>query len=102
MSDKNNTVGEDQARRFAEHPGREWRLLAHRADGPLKVQNEGTFDELVVDHWLHVESMDERQWWMRVGDARLLVSIEPDGRTRVDIERGFYAPPAGTTSSVPD
>ena len=39
---------------------------------------------------------------MRVGDARVWITIELDGRTRVDVERGFYALPLGTTSSEPE
>ncbi|MBN8469456.1 hypothetical protein JYJ95_23390 [Corallococcus exiguus] len=67
-------------------------------------KNEGVFDELVVDHWLHLEQLDEREWWMRVGDARLLVRVESSGDVRVDGERGCYAPILGITTqelSVP-
>jgi hypothetical protein len=35
-------------------PGRRWRVLAHREDGKVELENQGTFDELVVDDWLHM------------------------------------------------
>lgn len=97
MSDKNENEAE-RARRLAEFPGREWRLLARRPSGDVDVKNEGVFDELVVDHWLHLEQLAEREWWMRVGDARILVRVESSGDVRVDIERGSYAPIHGTTT----
>lgn len=80
----------------SDSPGREWRLLAHEEAGEFEARNRGVFDELVVDDWLHVEQMQEREWWIQVGDARLLVTIE-SGRVRVDIERGFYASTTGET-----
>ncbi|RKH04584.1 hypothetical protein D7X32_10570 [Corallococcus carmarthensis] len=64
----------------------------------MDVKNEGVFDELVVDHWLHIEQFGEREWWMRVGDARILVLVQSSGDVRVDVERGFYAPNLGTTT----
>lgn len=71
-------------------PGQRWRLLAHEGTSSLEVEDRGTIDEVVVDDWLHLEQMDVRQWWMRVGDARIWINIEPDGSARVDVERGFY------------
>lgn len=97
MSDKNESEAE-RARRLAASPGREWRLLAHRQSGDVDVKNEGVFDELVVDHWLHVEQLGEREWWMRIGDARILVLVASSGDVRVDVERGFHAPILGTTT----
>jgi hypothetical protein len=26
------------------------------------------FDELAIDHWFHLEQMDERDWWIGVGN----------------------------------
>lgn len=40
--------------RCAEHPGSDWRLQARAGDERLEFGNEGVFDELVVDHWLHL------------------------------------------------
>lgn len=72
-------------------PGATWRLLTKNTDGQtaLALENDGVFDELVVDDWLHVEQMNERSWWLRVGDARINVEIRQD-RAQVSVERGVY------------
>lgn len=54
------------------------------------MENEGVFDELVIDDWLHLEQMDERRWWMRVGDARISISVREGGGAEVSIERDIY------------
>lgn len=75
--------------------GRTWRLLAHLEGASIQVENQGTFDELVVDDWLHIEQMDDSVWWLRVGDARLMVTLAVDGQPSVRVERGFYGAPKG-------
>lgn len=85
--------------RCARNPGSEWRVQARDGDRKIALSNEGIFDELVVDHWLHVEQLDERIWWMRVGDARLQVSIAKDGAVTVDVQRGFYDDVLGRTET---
>ena len=84
--------------RCAARPGAEWRILAHKDGVRVALKNEGTIDEVVVDHWLHLEQMDERLWWMRLGDARIMITVEPDGTIRVDIERGAYLDIKGETT----
>lgn len=85
-------------KKHTEIPGRNWRLT-HREDGrKLEHVGTGTFDELTVDGWLHIEQLEERVWWMRVGDARLTFSIEADGQASVDVQRGFYGEVRGKTS----
>jgi len=70
-------------------PGSKWRFLAH---GPTRLhlddKGEYRFDELVVDDWLHIEQMSDREWWMRVGDARIWIQL--DGKPVVTITRGEY------------
>ena len=78
-------------------PGKKWRVLAHDGEGTIEHADEGTFDELVVDHWLHIEQMDTRNWWMRVGDVELSVTVDPDGSVTVDVARGVHAVVRGTT-----
>jgi hypothetical protein len=78
-------------------PGNKWRVLAHAPDATIEVQDQGVFDELVVDDWLHVEQLATTSWYIRVGDARLHVEVRPDGPI-VDVARGFYAEPRGTTT----
>lgn len=68
------------------------------AEYPGENVSFGVFDELVVDHWLHIEQLGEREWWMRIGDARILVAVQSSGDVRVDVERGFHAPIHGTTT----
>lgn len=45
-----------------------------------ELENRGVFDELVVDDWLHIEQMDERSYWMRIGRDRVYVTFDADGR----------------------
>jgi hypothetical protein len=78
-------------------PGRRWRFLAHHEGEEVQLENQGMFDELVVDDWLHVEQMDNNVWWLRLGDARLLVTISDTEPPTVDIERGAYGPIKGDT-----
>lgn len=37
------------------------------------------FDELVVDDWLHIEQMDDRQWWLSLGGVHIWVRIPVKG-----------------------
>ena len=84
----------------AQNPGADWRVLARDADRKIEHANEGVFDELVVDHWFHLERLDDRTWWMRVGDARLQVFIAQDGTVTLDVQRGFYEYVRGKTETV--
>jgi len=78
-------------------PGQSWRILAHREGEDISLADQGVFDELVVDDWLHVEQMDTNVWWLRIGDARLLVTLSGTEPPTVDIERGCFAPAKGLT-----
>lgn len=73
-------------------PGSVWRLLAKRGEREFTAENEGVFDELVVDQWLHLEQMTDDAWWMRLGDARINIHVTPAGEAKLTIERGVYAP----------
>jgi hypothetical protein len=77
--------------------GTRWRLQAASNTTTIEVENQGTLDEFVLDDWLHVEHMDGKQWWLRVGDIRLWVSIDEAGNTQVDVERGCYSDVNGDT-----
>jgi hypothetical protein len=86
--------------RDATTPGADWRFETRNGDEKRTRANEGLFDELVVDHWLHIEWMDGGNWWARIGDARLNIAIAQDGSVRLDVERGVYGPAHGSTSTV--
>ncbi|NJL27616.1 MAG: hypothetical protein HC897_06810 [Thermoanaerobaculia bacterium] len=75
---------------LVEESGCSWRLLAHRASEEVSIENEGIFDELVLDNWLHLERMQDKLWWLRVGDARLMIELHDDGSVTLKVERGFY------------
>lgn len=59
-------------------------------DGPGEGNWE--FDELVIDHWFHLEQMDDRDWWIGVGDPgngdyyHINVHIDGDKKVTVSIE----------------
>ncbi len=75
---------------LTQETGHSWRLLAHLESGDLSIENQGIFDELVLEQWFHLERMQERLWWLRVGDARLFVELREDGSVVLKMERGFY------------
>jgi hypothetical protein len=85
---------------FENGAGTRWRILSSSDSKPVEIENRGVFDELVLDDWLHIEHMEGRQWWLRVGDARLWVSIDEAGKPQVDIERGYYAAVNGETKTI--
>jgi len=76
----------------------QWRLLAHTDRGRLEIENRGEFDELAVQPWLHVEQLDSGSWWLRVGDARLVVTLAGEEQADVDVIRGYYSEERGATT----
>lgn len=93
-------------------PGLNWRVLAHRRIKPLKdgysdetwdmhagerwkdkaphLGSTWEFDELVIDDWFHIEQMDTRVWWMRVGNQDdnsfvVWVTVDRDGVAEVSV-----------------
>lgn len=80
----------------ANWPGQAWRFLVrdwrHPDQEVHHLQGDGSswFDELVVGDWLHIEWMQGRNWWMRLGDARISITI-PEGKPPIiQIERDEY------------
>ncbi len=71
-------------------PAEQWRIRARDGEREVEIANQGVFDELVLDDWLHLEQMTDRAWWMRVGDARIDVVIGANGDAQVSIERNVY------------
>jgi hypothetical protein len=75
------------------------KVAVRATDGTRVVHTlEGELDEVTVDPWLHVEQLDDDAWYLRVGDVRIGVTVEPNGSVGVDVERGFYAAVQGRTS----
>ena len=89
------------AKRCAAQPGADWRVLAHKNSEKVEVENVGVLDEVAVGHWFHLEEMSERVWWARLGDARLVITIEVSGSVKVDIARGVYEAVDGETIVPP-
>jgi hypothetical protein len=69
--------------------GEKWRVQYLGSDGVLQVEDTGCVDEFVLDDWLHLENMSEKEWWIRIGDARVWVTLDK-GRVEVQIERNIY------------
>jgi hypothetical protein len=67
----------------------EWRLLAHKEGERIEIENLGELDEFVVEHWFHLEELDKNKWWLRIGDARVLIRVGAEG-AEVEIERDYY------------
>lgn len=79
-------------------PGRRWRLRAVRDGGrSIELQNQGIFDELAVDDWLHIEQMDDKVYWLQVGDVCMWVTVVAGEKPIVDVQRGAYGEVRGDT-----
>jgi hypothetical protein len=87
---------------WIERPGADWSCRVVDGTEVKRLVGPGVFDELVVDHWLHLEQMDDRRWWLRVGDAWMMVNIDATGRVTLDVERGSYAEVRGETGMHPN
>lgn len=54
-----------------------WRVEA----GPdVSHEGKGGFDEIVVGDWLHIERMDRRVYWMRLGQREADIEIDHSGQ----------------------
>lgn len=98
--------------RKRKRPGYCWRILAWDESDPdvgtVEQEYDGTesvrFDELVIDDWFHLEQMDERIWWMCVGDLHINIRIRPDGRREVSgwLDHGSLDVTGGGSFKVTD
>lgn len=75
-----------------------WRL-SYDSDRSTRVNVEdaGELDEVVVGNWLHLERLNDRAWGLKVGDARISVTVDRGGRARVNVYRGEFAEVSGET-----
>lgn len=71
-----------------------WRMSADELKtGRLIFESCGhVFDELKVDDWIHIERMNDHQWWMRLGEAQFDIIIEQNGSTRICFRSGKMHP----------
>lgn len=60
-------------------PGYKWRFNAPSQINDLEGNGLSYFDELVVDEWLHIEQMDDNNWWMRIGSLDIRVRVDDNG-----------------------
>jgi len=82
----------------------QWECRYYVDEKPTSVGGRGDksceLDELVLGNdkvpVLHLERMDDRDWWMQVGDAWIWISVSRKGVT-VNIRRGEYGPVNGLT-----
>jgi len=94
-----------QSAAMRRRPGRSWRILANGRDVDFHVGSpalppglagraarildvaDSVFDELVIDDWLHLEMMDTRDWWMRIGDTVIWITVPTSGPVRVFVRK---------------
>lgn len=49
----------------------------------VQSDDEGEFDEIVVGKWLHVERLNAKGYFVRIGDKQWTVIAEKDGTARM-------------------
>ena len=81
--------------------GQRWRVTRQVNGQAQHIDNHGLLDEVVVGDWLHLEKLDPGQWWLRVGDADVAITLEAGGAVRVDVTRGGHRKVHGS-APVPD
>ncbi len=77
-----------------------WRIQEKTADGnTVEYSGSGLFDELVIEGVLHLEWLDDKSWYIRVGDAKITATVLTDERVQVDVLRGAYGEVCGETNT---
>lgn len=77
---------QEERKKMRKRPGVSWRVLAwSENDTPIALENNGVFDELCVDDWLHLEQMDDRSWFLSVGERAFWIDIPKDPKKPVQI-----------------
>jgi hypothetical protein len=92
--------GYQRGQTMSRRQGLKWRVSYDAKDSShtrINVQDSGDFDELVLDEWLHLERMNAREWWMRLGDVYVWVTVGRDGKAKVNVRRGEYHEANGYT-----
>lgn len=67
-------------------PESKWRLQVNTPEGiqtTLHLNSSqhpnSVFDELVIDDWFHLEQMDEKDYWMRLGQLTIRIHLGEAG-----------------------
>lgn len=72
-------------------PGTSWRILAQPVDNTegrdIDIRSTDQprstiLDEVVLDEWFHLEQMDDRSWWMRIGPYAVNVTVDKNGEVK--------------------
>lgn len=80
--------------------GDQWRIELKTAGVPTELRSSSggpVLDEVVIDEWFHIEQLDARTWWLRIGDVRIVVSPRKGNVAHVSVERGAHGDVLGTT-----
>ncbi len=68
-------------------PGSKWRILAWapRSTEGISLSSNGisVFDELCVDDWFHLEQMSTRAWCLIIGDDKVMITIDRNGKPKM-------------------
>jgi hypothetical protein len=77
-----------------------WRV---QNGGTFKESNRGEFDEIAVGGWLHVERLNETDFYVSVGERTMWVTVARDGSTKVTHEetRAHIPPPKDILGPAP-
>lgn len=55
------------------------------------LDGDWEFDELVIDDWFHLEQMDDRDWWLGVGNGddcwHVNIRVDGKGKASVSVEK---------------
>jgi len=85
------TREEQQARidkAHGRHPGAAWRFKVGEHSQQRRIEDgydrKQLFDEIVVDDWLHVEALNARDFWVRLGNRTFNVHIAKSGVVTVE------------------
>lgn len=91
---KNNSRGIHTGDTWQTYSGERWSKpppwLPDRVYEPF-LEGHWEFDEVVIDDWLHLEQMDDRDWWMSLGNGdneyHVWINIDRDGKASVSFHK---------------
>lgn len=90
IPDDNSLPKDYMSPEWEEHSRKFWAERGKEPPYTIVSCPSSMFDEVVISDWLHLEHMDKGYYWMRVGDARLDIRVQEDGKVLLRITRGEY------------